>query len=79
MGGGLLLLALGLAGCPSARIYDSGDSGGGGTCCAFACDDGTSGTVSFTTSDSDCQSYADDQCALAGSTTSSADYEDSGC
>ena len=77
MRGAILLLAL--TGCPSAKLGDSSDSGGGGTCCAFACDDGTSGTVSFTTTDSDCQSYADDQRALAGSTTSSADYEDGGC
>ena len=63
----------------ASRPGDSSDSGGGGSCCAFACDDGTSGTVSFATSQGDCQDYADDQCSLAGSSTSSADYEDGGC
>ncbi len=74
----LPLLAL-LAGCPgSIKLDDSGDTGGG-TCCAFICADGTEGTVTFTVDASDCDSYASDQCSLAGSSVDDVAFEEGGC
>lgn len=71
----LALLALGLGGCIDKPLGDTG----GGTCCTFACDDGTAGQVSFTVDDGDCALYADDQCSVAGSATTSSSYADAGC
>lgn len=75
----LLLAGCVLAGCVDGKPFDSSDTGGYETCCAFSCDDGTSGTVTFTIDASDCSSYADDQCSLAGAGVSSADFSDGGC
>lgn len=72
------LLAAASAGCPSVKVDDSGDTGDG-TCCAFVCTDGTEGTVTFTVDATDCNSYAADQCSLAGASVDDVAFETSGC
>lgn len=73
-----LLLPVLLSGCPSVKVGDSGDTGGG-TCCAFICADGTEGTVTFTIDAADCDSYAANQCSLAGTSVADVAFEESGC
>lgn len=67
-----------LVACPTGKPYDSSDTGYS-TCCSFTCSDGTSGSVSFTVDDADCDSYASDQCGLAGADVSSSDFADQEC
>lgn len=75
----LAALAALLAGCPSTKFGDSGDTALAGTCCAFVCADGTEGVVTFTSDADDCSSYASDQCGLAGSTVDDVSFDEAGC
>ena len=73
----ILLLPL-LMGCPTGKPFDSSDTGYS-TCCSFTCSDGTFGTVSYTVDQADCDSYASDQCGLAGAEVSSSEFSDGEC
>ena len=73
-----LLLFLGLTACPTGKPFDSADTGYE-TCCAFSCTDGTSGTVTFTVDPSDCDTYATDQCNLAGVEVQSSEFSEGEC